>query len=59
MGLFIFSFVVSIVISGAVWLLVGDRLPPGETVKWDSRKNMLCYMGISFAFVYLLVFFLF
>lgn len=59
MGLFIFSLVVAVIVSGFVWLVFGDLLPIGTNAKWDSRKNMSCYTAISFVFIYLLVFFLF
>jgi hypothetical protein len=59
MGLLVFSLIVAIIISGIIWLLVGDLLPVGSSSKWDSRKNLSCYAAISFVIVYLLVFFLF
>lgn len=59
MGLFIFSVVVSMIVGGIVWLVIGDRLPFRERVKWDSRKNFLCYVAISFLGIFLLGFFLF
>jgi hypothetical protein len=59
MGLLIFSFVVATVVGGIIWLVIGDRLPLHESVKWDSRKNFLCYVAISFVGIFLLVFFLF
>lgn len=59
MGLFLFSFVVATIVGGIAWLLVGDRFPLHNSVKWDSRKNFLCYVAISFVSVFLLVFSLF
>lgn len=59
MGLLIFSLVVSVIISGIFWLIAGDLLPLGAEVKWDSRKNMACYIAVNFAASYLLIFSLF
>jgi hypothetical protein len=58
MGLLILSLILSIIISGIFWLIFGDLLPIGTNTRWDSRKNMSCYTAISFAFIFLLVFFL-
>ena len=59
MGLFLFSIVVATIVGGITWLLIGDRLPLRDPVKWDSRKNFLCYVAISFVGIFLLVFSLF
>ena len=56
MGLFLFSFVISIVFAGILWLIIGDRLPINKEDKWDTRMNLLAYVILLFVVAYVVMF---
>lgn len=59
MGLLVLSVILSIVLGCVLWLIVGDRIPPGDTDKLPPIINIVSYSVLLVLPVYLLIFFIF
>ena len=53
------SMLLALALGGCLWLLLGDRLPPGAQDKWPASSNILCYAALLLAPLYLCLFFAF
>jgi hypothetical protein len=59
MGLIILSTILSIVLGSCVWLILGNKFPLGDEVKWPVANNICVYAAILLLPVYLTIFGLF
>ena len=59
MGLIILSTILSIVLGSCVWLILGNKFPLGDEVKWPVANNICVYATILLLPVYLTIFGLF
>ena len=59
MGLIVLSTILSIVLGGCAWLVLGDRFPIRDEVKWPVANNICVYAAILLPPVYLTIFALF
>lgn len=57
MALLILSLIVATIGGCALWLAIGDRLPPGGARKWETWQNIAIYALAIFVPVYLAIFF--
>ena len=56
MGLIILSTILSIVLGSCVWLILGNKFPLGDEVKWPVANNICVYAAILLVPVYLTIF---
>jgi hypothetical protein len=59
MGLIVLSTILSIVLGSCAWLVLGDRFPIGDEVKWPVANNICVYAAILLLPVYLTIFAIF
>jgi len=59
MGLIVLSTILSIVLGSCAWLVLGDRFPIRDEVKWPVANNICVYAAILLPPVYLTIFALF
>ena len=59
MGLIILSTILSIVLGSCVWLILGNKFPLGDEVKWPVANNICVYAAILLLPLYLTIFGLF
>ena len=59
MGLIVLSTLLSIVIGSCTWLVLGDRFPIRDEVKWPVANNICVYAVILLLPVYLTIFVIF
>ncbi len=57
MGLVVLSIMLSIILGCCVWLVIGEKLPPGGGEKWPVVNNIVCYGLMLVVPVYLVFFF--
>lgn len=58
MGLLLISLVLGSLLGCALWLVIGDRLPPRRTEKWSALGNIVLYAGGIATSLYVLIFIL-
>ena len=57
MGLILLSIFSSVIAGCLVWLVIGDRFPPGEETKLSPLHNIVIYSLIVVVPIYLFIFF--
>ncbi len=56
MAIILFSIVASMVLGSIVWLVIGDRFPLHEAVKFPPLNNIVIYVLLLIIPVYVVVF---
>jgi len=59
MGIMMLSIVASMILGCVVWLIIGDKFPIKETVKFPALNNIVIYTLCVVVPTYLLIFFVF
>lgn len=57
MGIMLLSIFVSMILGCGVWLLIGEKFPPGDDIKLPPLNNIVIYSLFLFLPVYLFIFF--
>ena len=57
MGIILLSIMLSIILGCAAWLVLGERFPLNDEVKWPSLNNISIYTVLFVVPVYLFIFF--
>ena len=59
MALIALSAILSIILGSCLWLIIGDKFPLDDEVKWPITNNIAFYAAMLVIPVYLLIFFVF
>ncbi len=57
MAIMLLSIFGSMVLGCILWLVIGEKFPPGDEVKFPPLNNIVIYSLILVPFVYLFIFF--
>lgn len=57
MGIMLLSIFGSIIMGCVIWLVIGEKFPPGDEIKLPPLNNIVIYSLISLVPVYLFIFF--
>jgi len=59
MPLLLLSVILSMLLGGVIWLVIGSRLPPGSAEKFPVLNNMAYYALMAFLPIFLAIFYTF
>ncbi len=58
MGKILLSILFAIILGCITWLVIGEKFPTGDEVKWPPLNNIVIYVGFLVIPIYLIIFFL-